>query len=559
MKAAWRLWISALTSALASALASAALLASPASAAERITLSYGLLGRSISTESLEIYARDGRVTEDLEKYTRYLDEEQLQQLRQLLRAEADLSSVAISQFLYTEQGEVLLNRLSEVIRTESNQPGFFAIRAALITAAAEPDGLTVINVLKQFPLPSMRIDLSRALRILGDLEALVSSTQEAIALIEQQADLEAQATSPATFAPLPDLRSPGKNTWQHYTIQMRDRRRNRSFPVDLYLPGTAGQPIEKAPLIVISHGLGSDRSSHAYLAKHLASYGFAVAVPEHPGSDANQLQALISGRANQVTEPDEFVNRPLDIKFLLNGLERRSQPDAPFAGRIDLQRVGVVGQSFGGYTALALAGAQINFKHLETDCRPTDSFNLSLLLQCRALELSQPVPNLQDDRVKAIIAVNPIGSSLMSSADFARIQIPVMLVSSGADTVTPALLEQIRPFTWLQTPEKYLLMLTRGTHFSSIDVPNPEDAAILLPPDIVGPEPELAHSYLEAMSVAFFKTYVTPQPSYRPYLSAAYARLLSRPVLPLNLVQSLTLGQLASVLPEQPSIAPSGK
>jgi len=41
-------------------------------------------------------------------------------------------------------------------------------------------------------------------------------------------------------------------------------------------------------VIVISHGLGSDRTSFEYLATALASY-FA-AVPEHPGSNAQQLR-----------------------------------------------------------------------------------------------------------------------------------------------------------------------------------------------------------------------------------------------------------------------------
>jgi predicted dienelactone hydrolase len=98
---------------------------------------------------------------------------------------------------------------------------------------------------------------------------------------------------------------------------LNDFRRGRTFPVDLYLP-TGGS----APVIVISHGLGSDRLTFKYLATHLASYGFAVAVPEHPGSNAQQVQALINGLANEVTAPAELTDRPLDIKFLLDELGR---------------------------------------------------------------------------------------------------------------------------------------------------------------------------------------------------------------------------------------------
>jgi len=135
------------------------------------------------------------------------------------------------------------------------------------------------------------------------------------------------------------------------------------------------------PVIVISHGLGSDSSNFEYLATHLASYGFAVVVPNHPGSDSKQLRSLLNGSASEVAKPDEFYN---------DTLEERKKSDPRLRGRLNLQQVGVFGQSFGGYTALVLAGAKIHFEQLKKDCKPDalkDTWNASLLLQCRALEL----------------------------------------------------------------------------------------------------------------------------------------------------------------------------
>lgn len=526
-----------------------ALQAGSAKAAERITLSYGLFERSINVASLEKYAADGTVSKDLAGYMQYLNEAQEERLRQVLVAPAQLNIVTVSQFLYTEQGEILLRRLGEVVRTESNLSGFYAIRAALILAADQPEGLTALNVLKQFPLDDIRIDLSRTLEILSDLQTLIRQTQEAVALVEQQSVLEAETE---ILPVLPDLQRPGSFNWQMISIEMQDASRARNFPVDLYLPQPKSQPgtqIKPAPVIVISHGLGSDRSTYAYLAKQLASYGFAVAVPEHPGSNADQLQALVAGTASQVTAPAEFVDRPLDVKYLLDVLTNLNQMAPELQGRLDLNWVGVMGQSFGGYTALALAGATINFQQLGTDCTDVDAFNLSLLLQCRAQELTQPLPDLHDARVKAIVAINPIGSSLFGASDFADIKIPVMLISSSADTVAPALFEQIRPFTWLETPDRYLVLLQGGTHFSTIDVP-PESAgeSFDLPIEVVGPDPIQAQSYLKGLGVAFAETYLAQNSSYRPYLEATYIQSISQPLLPISLVQSLSSAQLAAVL-----------
>lgn len=514
----------------------------PTLAAERIYTSYSVLERSISVDALETYARVGKLDGDLAFYARYLNSQQLAQLRRVLLTPVDLSAVAVSQFLYTPIGETLLQLLGQVIKTESRQPGFYALRAALILAAADPEGLTLLNVLRKFPTRGIRIDLERSLDIASELERLVNQTNQAVALVSQQSTIEATAQPPVDFSQLPDLRLRGRFTWNKRTLTLYDRRRDRMFLADIYLPSTQAP----APVIVISHGLGSDRNSFEYLAEQLASYGFAVAVPEHPGSNSEQLRSLLAGRSNEVTQPSEFINRPLDVKYLLDELERL---DDGTTVQLNLQQVGVIGQSFGGYTALALAGASLNFDKLLHECENINDFwNVSLLLQCRALQLPRTQYSLRDQRVKAAIAINPITSSIFGETGLSQIEIPVMLVSSSADKVAPALAEQILPFTWLTNPEKYLVLLEGGTHFSTIGETNPETNLLAIPSQVIGPDPVIAHRYMKALSVAFFQTYVAGAPQYSPYLSADYAQAISQALLNLSLVQSLPATPLKELI-----------
>jgi predicted dienelactone hydrolase len=508
-------------------------------AAERIYASYGALERSISVDALETYAKEGKLDEDLDGYARYLNPQQLAQLRRVLLARIDLSAVAASQFLYTPTGKTLLERLGQVIQTEARQPGFYALRSALILAAADPEGLTLLNVLRKFPTRSIRIDLRRSLQIAEELKNLINQTNQAIALVSQQSTAEINAQPSVNFSQLPDLRRRGRFTWNKRTLTLYDRQRNRRFPADIYLPNTR----TPAPVIVISHGLGSDRTSFEYLAAHLATYGFAVAVPEHPGSSAEQLRLLLAGRVAEVAKPNEFINRPLDVQYLLDELQRLDSSDPSF--QLNLQQVGVIGQSFGGYTALALAGASLNFDQLQKDCEALNqSWNASLLLQCRVLQLPHTQYNLQDERVKAAIAINPITSSVFGEASLRKIAVPVMIVSSSYDTVAPALAEQILPFTWLTSPEKYLAVIEGGTHFSPIDEPDPTRDPFTLPPQVIGPNPVIARCYMNALSVGFFQTYVAAVPQYRPYLSATYAQVISQAPLDLSFVQSLPVTEL---------------
>ncbi len=530
---------------------------SPAQGAERIYITYGPLEFSLPVSALEVYAKEGKINPELTFYANFLNPQQLEQLRRILVSRVDVTPVAIAQFLYSAQGEIILERIGQIVETKAGQEGFYAIRAALIKAAADPEGLTLLNVLQKFPTYGIRINSGRGFQVIEELSHLIRRTDLAIAAVERQAIAEALAPEstltstpptapeplptrprqPVDFSQMPDLRQEGSGSYSTQTLTLNDIRRRRTFPVDLYLPNSPRGGL--APVVVISHGLGSDRKTFKYLATHLASYGFAVAVPEHPGSNAQQLQALIEGFASEVTAPAELIDRPLDIKFLLDELGRS------YRGQLNLQKVGVLGQSFGGYTVLALSGAKINFEQLVKDCGPSsNSLNVSLLLQCRALELPPVEYQLSDERVGAAIAINPVGSTTFGQSQLSQIQVPLMLVAGSNDTVAPALPEQIQPFTWLTAPNKYLVLIEDGTHFSTLDQAT---GAIPVPPPAIGPSPALAQEYMKALSLAFFETYITGQSQYRPYLSASYAQFISEYPLPLSLVQSLTQEQLNQV------------
>ena len=439
------------------------------SGAENIVLSYGALEFSVEVDSLETYAKTGKLEGALKSYADLLTAEQLAQFKTGLTTSAEFSHLAIAQFLYSYQGEKILERVSGVIKTSARQPGFYAIRSALILAAADGEngGLTPLNVLKNFPTDTLRIDSRQGFKLFKDLSQVAQANNKAIAAVTQSAINERRAK--ITVAPTVrnvNLLMSGGYPYQKQNLTLNDRSRYRSFPVDLYLPKT--EPKRPLPLVVISHGLGSDLTTFAYLAKHLASHGFAVAVPEHPGSSASQIESLLTGLDSNVTPPEELIDRPLDIQFLLDRLTEK------YAQQIDTNNVGILGQSFGAYTALAISGATLNWPVLERDCDNDsikNSWNLSLLIQCLALEIPDGDRDLElkDERITSAIAINPLTSSVFGRQGLSQIDVPVMIVSGSADPITPALSEQIVPFTWLKNIKKYLVLLTEGTHFSTLN------------------------------------------------------------------------------------------
>ena len=517
------------------------LLATKVLGAEKIYLSYKALEFSLSIDTLETYAKQGKIEGEFKSYAKFFTPEQLDKLKVGLTTNAGLDPLAISQFLYSYQGEKLLERVAKVIQTKARQPGFYAIRSALILAAADEEsgGLTPLNVLKKFPTGAIRIDSERGFQIIENLSKIVQTNNKAISAVEQKAIVERQQSLDTENNSFPNLLRPGYFRYRKRVLTMKDPSRDRSFPLDLYLPQQ--KTTKPFPLIVISHGLGSDHTTFEYFAKHLAGYGFAVAVPEHPGSNASQIHALLTGLDNYVTPPQELIDRPLDIQFLLDELER------DYAEQLDTQNVGIIGQSFGAYTALAVAGAELNGEQLTRSCENLDdSWNLSLLLQCLALELPEEEfeLNLKDDRITAAIAINPLSSAVFGETGMSQIDIPVMLVSGSADPITPALPEQIIPFTWLTTNNKYLALLKGGTHFSAL---NESAGSIPVPDQAIGPDPKIAQNYIKQLGLAFFKAYIENNPIYQTNLNANYASRIGNRIIPLSLVRSLDL----SIIDEQ--------
>lgn len=171
------------------------------------------------------------------------------------------------------------------------------------------------------------------------------------------------------------------------TIHALDTVRDRLFPCEVWYPAAAqhaGQdliagsqdffsvPLEQSPrsqtavrngaaepgtypLIIYSHPSGGNRRSATFLCTHLGSHGYVVAALDHSEVVAKEL-ARKDGETSEEKSARQkawIANRVPDISFLLDHLLGGTAWDSE--AKLDDDRMGIVGHSFGGWTALAAA------------------------------------------------------------------------------------------------------------------------------------------------------------------------------------------------------------
>jgi predicted dienelactone hydrolase len=105
------------------------------------------------------------------------------------------------------------------------------------------------------------------------------------------------------------------------------------------------------PLVIFSHGSGGQPNYAVYLTEHLASWGYVVAAPSHPGNTSDDC--IVCGIDVILRSAGQRLD---DVPFVLDAmLALRDDASSILGGMIDGDRTGVVGHSFGGWTAIFMA------------------------------------------------------------------------------------------------------------------------------------------------------------------------------------------------------------
>jgi len=223
-----------------------------------------------------------------------------------------------------------------------------------------------------------------------------------------------------------------------------DPKSGRDLPVKMYIPNSCPGPF---PVVIFSHGLGGSVEAAVYLGEYWAQHGYLGIFVQHPGSDTEILKpALAAGRSEMMRKMKEAANgqnlmdRAMDIRFVLDELERRARTEPKLKGKVNLAKIAIAGHSFGAGTALALAGQYFR------------------------------VGIYTDSRIKAAIYLCPpviAAGSFVPEQRYGNIKIPGLLLTGTKDNspIGGTSAEDRRiPYDGIVSPHQYLVNVEGADH-----------------------------------------------------------------------------------------------
>jgi predicted dienelactone hydrolase len=240
----------------------------------------------------------------------------------------------------------------------------------------------------------------------------------------------------------------------------------------------------------------------AYLGRHLARAGYCAVHVRHTDSDKDIFSGSLADRTDlkryvddQCSDPSAYRNRFLDVPFLLDRIADWNA-EGLLANRLDLNRIGISGYSFGAVTALSTIGQ----------------------------ELGPDRQSWSDPRIRAAIS---FGYSVMDRYEpetaYLNLNRPALFVTGTEDFSYHAPkppIEKLNGFFLGRATQHYAVML-KGADHHTFGGGRAETGR-------AGRRERLCHQLIAALTLAFWDAYLRDDPQARHWLDLELPRVLGR-------------------------------
>lgn len=155
--------------------ASASILSSSrALAAEKVVLTFGPIRQTINVSDLEDFAKDGTTTPTIQQIIGFSKMDP-QILRGLIGLEIGLKPANLARVIYSTPGEKITDEIGQAIRTQRRTENGKALRAAVMLASGDDGKVSLLEILKKYPLPEVYVDVASIAATVGKVQGLAGN------------------------------------------------------------------------------------------------------------------------------------------------------------------------------------------------------------------------------------------------------------------------------------------------------------------------------------------------------------------------------------------------
>ena len=143
--------------------------------AEEIKIIYSIFSRTIKVNSLKTFAKEGKLSRNLERILRATGSPD-NEIRTILNKDFEIPITIASKLVYSEIGNVFLTRLSSIIhppRATDERTGMLALRASVIQGIYIGNGkINLINFFEGYPTKTVILDVSALSKVMNKVESI---------------------------------------------------------------------------------------------------------------------------------------------------------------------------------------------------------------------------------------------------------------------------------------------------------------------------------------------------------------------------------------------------
>lgn len=217
------------------------------------------------------------------------------------------------------------------------------------------------------------------------------------------------------------------------------------------IPRAAPLKDTRFPLVVMSHGYGGWAEHLSRLGETLASRGYVVISIDHRDVSFSDVPSFLRSFGGVL------VNRSHDQQAVLRTIMAGKLATSGITEQIDLNAIGLLGFSMGGYGTLTTAGVPLDPSAPAFRQFPREALAM----------LPRPDPAIAG-QIRAVVALAPWGGQpeamAWRDADLGSLRAPLLVIDGDRDDVVDFERGVKRIFAAAQQSDRYLLVYREAAH-----------------------------------------------------------------------------------------------